>query len=43
MDLAIEAAKKLTYALVDQQPVGPFDQVGDDQLIHHSYEIGGNI
>jgi hypothetical protein len=32
-DLATEAAKQLTYALVNPQPAGPFAQVGDDQLI----------
>jgi hypothetical protein len=32
-DLATEAVTKLTYALANPQPAGPFDQVGDDQLI----------
>jgi hypothetical protein len=32
-DLATEAAKQLTYALVNPQPAGPFIQVGDDQRI----------
>jgi hypothetical protein len=32
-DLATEAAKQLTYALVNPQPAGPFAQVGNDQLI----------
>jgi hypothetical protein len=32
-DLATEAAKQLTYALVNPQPAGPFAQVGDEQLI----------
>jgi hypothetical protein len=32
-DLATEAAKQLTYALVNPQLAGPFAQVGDDQLI----------
>jgi hypothetical protein len=32
-DLATEAAKQLTYALVNPQPAGPFSQVGDDQLM----------
>jgi hypothetical protein len=32
-DLVAEAAKQLTYTLVNPQPVGPFAQVGDDQLI----------
>jgi hypothetical protein len=33
MDLATEAEKHLTYALVNPQPAGPFAQVGNDQLI----------
>jgi hypothetical protein len=32
-DLTTEAAKQLTYALVNPQPAGPFTQVDDDQLI----------
>jgi hypothetical protein len=32
MGLATEAAKQLTYALVDPQPSDPFAQVDDDQL-----------
>jgi hypothetical protein len=32
-DLAAEAAKKLTYALTNPQPAGPFAQVRDGQLI----------
>jgi hypothetical protein len=31
--VATEAAKQLTYALVNPQRAGPFTQVGDDQLI----------
>jgi hypothetical protein len=29
-NLATEAAKQLTYALVNPHPAGPFAQVGDD-------------
>jgi hypothetical protein len=32
-DLATEAAKQLTYELINPQQAGPFAQVGDDQLI----------
>jgi hypothetical protein len=32
-ELATEEAKQLEYAMVNPQPVGPFAQVGDDQLI----------
>jgi hypothetical protein len=32
-DFKNEAAKQLTYTLVNPQPAGPFAQVGDDQLI----------
>jgi hypothetical protein len=32
-DFSTEAAKQLTYALVNPQPAGQFTQVGDDQLI----------
>jgi hypothetical protein len=32
-DLATQEAKQLTYALVNPQPTGPFNQVGDEQII----------
>jgi hypothetical protein len=32
-DLATEAAKKLTYTLINPQPTDPFTQVGDELLI----------
>jgi hypothetical protein len=32
-DLATEAAKQLTYALVNPQPAGPFAQVDNEQLV----------
>jgi hypothetical protein len=32
-DLATEAANQLAYALGNPQPVGPFAQVGDEQVI----------
>jgi hypothetical protein len=32
-DLATEAAKQFTYALLHPQPAEPFTQVGSDQML----------